>query len=394
MARPAPDAPLIAAANTDLIARTQAVAAVAATHASDVDTRARFPHEAIDAARQAGLLSALVPTHLGGGGLSMQELAAMCTMLARACGSSGMVLAMHHIQVACLVRHAGASPCFSRYLGDLVTHQRLLGSVTSEVGTSGDTRSSICALERDGDRFNLSKAATTVSYGEHADDLLVTCRRAPDAEQGDQLLVLLKEGDFSLQRTGDWDTLGMRGTCSPSYQLTSAGPMSQVVPGSYADSSAQSMVPYSHILWSAVWLGIATDAVARAAAFVRADARRKPGTVPLNATRLAEVSVQLQSLRQNVAAAAADFDALGDDREELDSMRWALRMNNLKIAASEAAPALVHKALQVIGIMGYKNDSPFSVGRHYRDALSGSLMISNDRIAAKNASLLLVLKDE
>jgi acyl-CoA dehydrogenase len=54
----------------------------------------------------------------------------------------------------------------------------------------------------------------------------------------------------------------------------------------------------------------------------------------------------------------------------------------------------VHTALQVIGIMGYKNDSPFSVGRHYRDTLSGALMIGNDRIASKSASLLLVLKDE
>ena len=62
--------------------------------------------------------------------------------------------------------------------------------------------------------------------------------------------------------------------------------------------------------------------------------------------------MQLQSLRQNVRAAAADFDALGDDARELSTMRWALKLNNLKIAASEAAPQIVHKALQVIGIMG------------------------------------------
>jgi acyl-CoA dehydrogenase len=103
--------------------------------------------------------------------------------------------------------------------------------------------------------------------------------------------------------------------------------------------------------------------------------------------------VQLQSLRQNWLSAARDFDALGDDRDELMGMGWALRLNNLKIASSEAAPQIVHKALQIVGILGYKNDSPFSLGRHYRDALSGSLMISNDRIAAKNASMLLVYKD-
>jgi acyl-CoA dehydrogenase len=80
--------------------------------------------------------------------------------------------------------------------------------------------------------------------------------------------------------------------------------------------------------------------------------------------------------------------------EALLSMPWALKFNNLKIASSEAAPKIVHQALQITGILGYKNDSPFSVNRQYRDALSGSLMISNERITAKNAPMLLVLKDD
>jgi len=370
------------------------VAAIAAQHASDVDTRARFPSEAIAAAKSAGLLSAVVPRALGGGGATMRELAAMCSAVAQGCASSGMVLAMHHIQVACIARHAGDSPFFTGYLREIAERQLLLASVTSEVGTGGETRSSICAVEvRDG-RFALDKDATTVSYGEHAEDLLVTCRRAADAAPSDQVLVLLRKGDFALQRTTDWNTLGMRGTCSPGYKLTSTGPEAQIVPGTFADSSAQSMVPYSHILWAAVWLGIASDAIARAAAYVRAEARKKPGTVPSAATRLAQASVMLQSLRQNVWSCATDFDALGDGMEELLSMGWALRLNNLKIAASEAAPQIVHAALQICGIMGYKNDSPFSVGRQYRDSLSAALMIGNDRIASKNASMLLVFKDD
>ena len=56
--------------------------------------------------------------------------------------------------------------------------------------------------------------------------------------------------------------------------------------------------------------------------------------------------------------------------------------------------ATVKQALQIVGILGYKNDSPFSVGRHYRDLLSASLMVSNERVASKNASMLLIFKDE
>ena len=32
-------------------------------------------------------------------------------------------------------------------------------------------------------------------------------------------------------------------------------------------------------------------------------------------------------------------------------------MNNLKVATSEQCPAIVHQALQIVGISGYKNDS-------------------------------------
>ena len=75
------------------------------------------------------------------------------------------------------------------------------------------------------------------------------------------------------------------------------------------------------------------------------------------------------------------------------TMNWALKMNHLKMQASEAVPRIVHQALQIVGVMGYRNDTRFSLGRLYRDSLSAALMISNERLAAKSASMLLVVKD-
>jgi acyl-CoA dehydrogenase len=369
---------------------------VAAANAADVDAKARFPRETIEALQKAKLLSAPIPRELGGAGYGMRELAALCSTLGQACGSSAMVLAMHYIQVACIVRHAKAAAYFRGYLQEIVEHQYVLASMTSENGTFGETRTSICAVERGGGRFKLDKDATTGSYCQHADGILVTCRRAPDSPSSDQVLVLVRKGDYKLTQTTSWDTLGMRGTCSPGFKLESSGSEEQIIPGSFADSSAQTMVPYSHILWASLWWGIAADAVARAAEFVRGAARKNPGTVPPTATRLAEVSTQLQSARHNWLALATEFDDI-DSRaaglQDLLSIGWALKMNNLKINASETAPQIVHKALQITGILGYKNDSKFSLGRHYRDSLSGALMISNDRIASKSASMLLVFKD-
>jgi len=369
---------------------------VAAPNATAVDAQARFPHETLAALREAGVLSAAVPPQFGGAGCNMLQLARLCATLAQACGSSGMVLAMHYIQLACLARHGPESDFFRQYLRDLVAHQYLLASMTSEVGTFGETRTSVCAVEIDGGRFVLNKDATTGSYCAHADAILVTARRNPQAAGSDQVLVLVRREDCTLAQVGSWDTLGMRGTCSPGFRLESAGPAEQVVPGAFADSSAQTMVPYSHILWSSLWWGIAADAVGRAASCVRGQARKTPGSLPPAATRLAEVSLQLQNMKQLWWSAAQAFDAAGVDaaaRGQLLSMGWALRLNNLKIACSEAAPQIVQRALQVVGIPGYKNDTPFSLGRHLRDVLSASLMISNERIAAKSAAMLMVYKD-
>lgn len=388
---------------SDVVARTRAIAKdVAAKHADDVDTKSRFPQETFDALKKERLLSTCVPKEYGGPGCDMQELAEQCAALAQGCAASGMILAMHHIQIACIARHSHGSAYFAKYLRECVERQLLVASITSEVGVWGDTRSSICCVEREGDRFKLEKDATTVSYGEHADDLLVTARRQADSPPSDQVLVLVRKSDCaapngSLEQTTTWDTLGMRGTCSPGFKMKSSGPLEQILPGSYADASAQTMVSYSHILWSAVWLGVASDAVSKASAYVRAEARKKPGTVPQAAHRLAAVMVKLQAMRSNTAGQSAEFDATTSREggmEELLTIGWALKMNNIKIAASEAAPSIVHDALQIVGIQGYKNDGKYSVGRNYRDALSAALMVSNERILARTAPMLLVYKDE
>ena len=75
--------------------------------------------------------------------------------------------------------------------------------------------------------------------------------------------------------------------------------------------------------------------------------------------------------------------------------RWrsVLRFNNLKLAASEQAPRICAGRAGGVGIMGYKNDSPYSVGRHLRDTLSARLMVANERIHAIDAGLLLIAKE-
>jgi acyl-CoA dehydrogenase len=368
---------------------------IAAVHADDVDRNARFPVEAVTALREQHAFSALVPSEFGGDEVSFRAIAAACFTLGRRCSATAMVFAMHQIQVATIVRHAEGAPHFEEYLRALVAEQRLIASVTSEVGTGGDMGRSIAAVAGDGAERTLEKQAPTVSYGAYADDLLVTLRRHPDADGGDQVVALVRKDQTQLEPMGTWDPLGMRGTCSPGYVVRATFAPEQVLPTPFPRVAAESMVPISHILWSHLWLGIATDAFDRARAFVQAAAKRKPGETPSSAHRLSELMSELAPLRAEVGLALREFCEWSDEpgRERLTTMAAALRFNNLKIAASEQAPRVCQGALGVNGIMGFKNDSPFSVGRHLRDAMSACLMVANERIHQTNAGLLLIAKD-
>ena len=369
---------------------------VASEHAAEVDHDARFPRETLQALRDAHALSALVPEGLGGGGVSLPAVAHGCFELGRRCSASAMVFAMHQIQVATIVRHLDASPWFEEYLGQLARDQRLIASITSELGTGGDMARSVAAVGDHADGgLCLEKQAPTVSYGAYADDYLTTARRDPDADAGDQVMVLHRHADTELQPRGTWDTIGMRGTCSPGFLVRARFGSEQVLGAPFSTMMNESIVPLSHVLWSHVWLGIATDAFERGRAFVRDSARRSPGKPVPAAHSLSRVMSELTLLRAEVHGALADFQAWSDadERERLSTMGAVLRFNNLKLAASEQTPRICSAVLEVIGIAAYKNDSPFGVGRHLRDALSARLMVANERIHAVDAGLLMIAKE-
>jgi len=375
-------------------ARMAAIAdEVAGPASADVDSRARFPTETIEALRAEGLLSALVPAALGGGGATLAEVSEGLVALGRRCASSAMVVAMHHIQVACLVRH-GDNPLLQDYLRELSERQYLLASATTEVGTGGDVRSSICALEVADGRFRVEKQAPVISYAGAADAVLVTARRNADSPESDQVIVLCRPPGLELEQVGEWNALGFRGTCSTGFVLRATGPAEAVLTEPYSDISTRTMLPVAHLLWSSVWLGIATDAVELARKFVQAEARRKPGTMPAASVRLAQTTVLHQQFVDMVRSSLMRFDEADADGDRLASIGFGIGMNALKVSSSTLVVDLVRECMLICGLASYRLDTPYSLGRHLRDAMGAALMVNNDRIMANNAQMLLVHRGE
>ena len=135
--------------------------------------------------------------------------------------STGMIYAMHQIKVACLVRHGAPAPGTSAAAPAV---RRTAAARLLDDGGPGRRR---CAQERGADRAagrasRSSAKATVISYGEEADGVVTTARRAADAATTDQVLVVFLKRTTARTAQG-WDALGMRGTCSAGFMLKSLG---------------------------------------------------------------------------------------------------------------------------------------------------------------------------
>jgi acyl-CoA dehydrogenase len=374
----------------DLTQRIARVAAIAAADADNVDREARFPHAAIAAAKANKLLGALVPREFGGEQASIFDVTEMCYTLGRACSSTAMIIAMHHVKVACVVRHGRGNAWQESFMRRIASEQMLLASSTTEGQNGGNVRSSAAAIEHNGNTLSLERDATVISYGAEADGLVTVARRAADAAASDQVLLALAKSDYTLERTTTWDTLGMRGTCSTGFALKARGVADQIVPEPYDRIHAQTMVPYAHLCWSSVWAGIASAAVMRAQAFIRKAARGANGQLPPGAAHFTEAQANLNKLRAMITATADMYAAREFDERTLGALDFQSAINLLKVEASELAGDIVMCTLRATGLSGYRNDGSSSMARQLRDVLSAPLMINNDRIRANIATATLM----
>ena len=370
--------------------RVAAVAKAAAAGAESVDRDACFPRTAIDEARQQRLLGVQIPMQFGGDGASISDITDMCYALGRACGSSAMIFAMHQTKIACLVRHGVGSNWHEKFMRRVASEQLLLASSTTEGQNGGNIRFSSAPIERMGVEISLVRDATVISYGAQADAIITIARRANDAAGSDQVLLAVTPDNYTLEPTVEWETLGMRGTCSAGFQLKAKGTAEQIFPETYEKIHAQTMTPVAHLCWSSVWAGIAAAAVDRTQMFIRKAVRASRGQMPPGAAHFTTARMTLMKLRAVITSSLDTYTAHERDEHVLTSLDFQSSINLLKVEASELAVATVMHAMRACGLAGYRNDGDFSVGRHLRDVLSAPIMINNDRILANIASASLM----
>jgi acyl-CoA dehydrogenase len=286
----------------------------------------------------ARAFSAHVPSELGGGGASHQDICAFLRTLARYCGSTALALSMHTHQVATALwrwRHDGApvEPLLRR-----VAAEELV--LVSSGGSDWLAGSGTATRANDGYRISARKI---FSSGCPSGDLLITSAVYDDPEAGPTVL------HFPLPLRGDgvrildtWHTMGMRATGSHDVQIDQVFVPDAAIGGRRPQGKWHHLFHLTVLLALpiiySVYVGVA-EAARDLAVREAAKKRQDPDVVLLVGemdTELASARLALRAMIDNAARARPEPGTTNDGAIH-------------RTLAGRAAIRTVEKAMEVVG---------------------------------------------
>ena len=342
--------------------------------AAQVDRENRFPTEDLADLRGAGYLQAFVPASFGGAGLTLEQIAAEQTRLAKASPGTALGINMHQIIVG-LGRHLVGS---GNPRGELILRGAIDGEIfgfgISEPGNDLVLFGSITQARTDGrGGYRLHGTKVFTSLAPVWTQLLTFGQDNTDPAAPMDVFGLIKRDDGGFTIKNDWDTVGMRATQSNTTVLEGA-PMpeaqvlARVAPGPSTEPVIFGIFANFEVLLAATYQGIGERAIEVAANQVRTRHSVKNNDVYANDPdirwRLAEAALAMNGSAAMIRDVTRDLDA-GVDRGPI----WLPQLSAAKNAATEAALRATEQAIRSGGGSSYSNNNELS--RLYRDVLGG-----------------------
>ena len=341
-----------------------------APRAAGYDEDAKNPTESWRDLAAEGLLAAAIPAAHGGLGLDVPTYVDVVRIIAQGCANTAMTLHMHST-VMRFIDALGSDAQKRRYFDEVVRHGKLFGSWGSEPAVSL-SRSFLMetAIREDAGGYVVEgvKHFCTMALG--ASYYMVWCARDGGGDMSKALLQALVPADTpGMETDGKWDTLGMRGTYSPSVTFRGVRIGGDAVLGQPGAALQAGVVEIFGLGYAAVYVGVAEAALAFAIDYVK-----KRVVKPENIAVAQDPTVQ-----RHVGGLALHLDAarlvLDDAAGRWDGADLTTRgdlANRAKALAAEASLEVTSKAIQVVGGRGAYRDFPLE--RAFRDVRTATLM--------------------
>ncbi len=329
--------------------------------ADKIDREDWFPRHLWPEMGALGLHGITVEEEWGGAGLGYLEHCIAMEEISRASGSIGLSYGAHSNLCINQLRRWGNDDQKTRYLGKLVSGEHLGGLAMSEPGAGSDVVSMKLRAEKKGDRWVLNGTKLWITNGPSADTLIVYAKTDPSAGPKGITAFLIEKGFKGFSVAQKLDKLGMRGSETGELVFEDCEVPEENVLGTVNKgvNVLMSGLDYERAVLAAGPLGIAQAALDIVLPYVheRKQFGAPIGTFQLVQAKVADMYVELNASRAYVYAVAKSCDAGRTTRQD--------SAGAILFAAERATKAALD-AIQLLGGMGYVNESP--TGRLLRDA--------------------------
>lgn len=352
------------------VARAEALARdILARHAADVDRRARWPAQSVDALKSGGFLGLTVPATHGGAAAGPRTFAAVLSKLAEGCASTAMIYLMH----VCGTQVVAAAAEFVRrdqVLRD-AAGKHLLTLAFSERGSRSHFWAPVSRAVPDGAGYRLTADKSWVTSAGHADGYVVSTGTAGADAPTASTLYFVPAGAAGLSVAGPWEGLGLRGNASAPVRLEDiAVPATDRLCGEGRgfDVMLQVVLPWFQLGTAAVAVGICRAAVAGVGDHLLGAKLEHAGQALADLPNLRAELARMQ-IATDAQAAFLHRVAWKMENPGPDTM---LSVLGVKAAATEAALDVTDRAMRACG--GAAFSGRVGVERNFRDARAGSVM--------------------
>jgi alkylation response protein AidB-like acyl-CoA dehydrogenase len=361
----------IPASVAEAVARTEEVVRTVALPMADHTDSGYWPAEAIRALQAAGLGGLAAPRAMGGAGLGLRGVVAVCEALGRACASTALCFGMHCVATAVLA----AKPTDRQrtdFLDAVVAGEHLTTLALSEPGTGAQFWLPQTRMTRDGTGLRLTGEKSFVTNGSQADSYVVSTVAAdPDAPMGQFSCVLVPAGAEGLSWGAEWRGIGMRGNSSRGLRLDDVRLGGDHLLGAEGDQIwyvFEVVAPYFLMAMAGTYSGVAQasldEAVAHLGRRAHAHTGRRLAGEPILQHRLGVLWAQVERTRRLVHWAAEEGDCGGPSALP--------GLTSAKAEVAQCAVEVTNEAMTLVGGIGYRDRSPLE--RHLRDSRAADVM--------------------
>lgn len=324
------------------------------------DESQTFPKELFHKMGELGLLGVLVPTELGGAGLSYLEYVTAITELGRVCGSIGLSMAAHNSLCTGHILQFGNDEQKKKWLPKLATGQWIGAWGLTEANTGSDALRMKVTAQKDGDHWVLNGAKNWITHGISSDIAVVLARTGDLLDSHGITAFVVERGTPGFSGGKKENKLGMRASETAEMIFDNCRIPQENMLGNLGEGFIQAMkvLDGGRISIAALSLGIAHGAYDAA---IKYSKEREQFGKPISnfqaiAFKLADMATEIEAA-ELLTMQAADLKNRGEKVTRESAFA--------KYYASEVSCRVANDAVQIFGGYGYTKDFP--VEKFYRD---------------------------